>query len=118
MAGIFYDQSDMSFSDAVDQLRATFSIPAPTPVRLLSLDLLPDSAFSSYGSFRVVVTGSPNSVTGTKKLPTSQSFPFWQMKGPNGDGLVLTPGQTVEIWGKSDGTNTVTLSASLFGEVL
>lgn len=117
MTGIYYDQGDMSFSDALDVKRATFEIPAPTPIRLLSLALLPDAAFSAYATFRVVVKGSSN-ITGTKKMPTTWDFPFWQCKGKDGEGFVVNPGDKVEIWGASDGTHTVTLSASIFGEVL
>lgn len=117
MAGIYYDQSDMSFSDALDVKRASFVVPAPAPVRLLSLDLLPDAAFSSYGTFRVVVRGQSN-ITGTKKMPSTWSFPFWQCQGDNEKGYIANPGDTIEIWGASDGTHTVTLSASIFGEVL
>lgn len=110
----YFEVLEGSTASANLQALITFTIPTDgVPVRLLELGLLPDSLFQSYGTFQLLVNGQTRMTT-PQRLRNSLNVPFWSFS----EKVVLNPGDKVEIKGKSDGTNTVLLSASLLGEVL
>jgi|GEM_PF-2589743 len=140
---IYFEVKEASTNSANIQDLITFTIPTPSPVVLKELSILPDSAFTSYGTFSITVAGQTQ-ITTPQRLRNSLTIPFWTFEesnkgdGDNGvisdfasaikrviavllgrkKGIMLMPNEKVEIKATSDGTNTVLLSCSLVGEVV
>jgi hypothetical protein len=102
----------------------TFQMPSVNYVRITEISLFPDSSFSSYGKFNIMVAGNTQCDTpkGLKSGYTIDTSKFKSIvKLPDGrevEGLVLAPNEKIEIPIWSDGTNQITLSVGIVGELL
>jgi hypothetical protein len=121
--GIYFKVEEASVSDAGFTKRLSFKVPAGNPLRILEISLSPDTNFIASGTFGLVVGGQTNETSGSK-LPQSITIPLWAFQRevtlPNGKkekGLILNPGETIEIYGAcSSGTGLLT--ASVLGEII
>jgi len=102
----------------------TFQMPSVNYVRITEISLFPDSSFSSYGKFNIIVAGNTQFET-PKTLKSGYTIDTSKFKSivklPDGrevEGLVLAPNEKIEIPIWSDGTNQITLSVGIVGELL
>lgn len=121
--GIYFEVKQASISSSNFQKVLSFQIPAPSPIRIVDISLNPNSIFAESGTFNLVVGGQTNNASG-QSLPTALSIPVWSfqniIKLPDGKevkGLILNPGDTIEVFGAcSSGTGVIT--AEVTGEIL
>lgn len=121
--GIYFKVQKASVSSANYQKVLTFTIPTPSPIRIIDISLNPDAVFSSTGLFGLVVAGQTNETSG-QALPSALTLPVGdfqnKIKLPNGKeakGLILNPGETIEIFA-SNSSGTGVITAVVTGEIL
>lgn len=121
--GIYFQVKQASVSSANLQKVLEFKMPAPSPIRILDISLSPDTTFQGSGTFNLIIGGQTNETSG-QPLPSALDIPTWSFQdeivlpdGKKAKGLILNPGDTIEIFGAcSSGTGILT--AVVLGEVI
>jgi hypothetical protein len=121
--GIYLKVQKASVSSANYQKVLTFTIPAPSPIRIVDISLSPDAVFSSTGKFGLSIGGQTNETSG-QSLPSALDIPIGEFRNeetlPDGKkvkGLILNTGDTIEIFA-SNSSGTGAITAVVLGEIV
>jgi len=91
----------------------TFTLPKGQETRLIELSLAPDSSFSTTGEFKINISGATESQITSQSLPSTLTIPFHRLSESN---KVFKSGSKIEVFGKSDGSTTISVTGVIFGE--